>query len=229
MKIAGFGDSFITDNELVFSYTSILKKHFNADAKWYGKKGSGSWDAFFTFLDSKETVDVLIFVWSAEHRLYHPKHSNICPVGVEYFLGTDPIWEVAKQYYANLHDCRKAYYEHVAFYQYVDTYLKDSYPDTKVIHLWGFPAGNTYVDGEPNKRKSYTWDEPDKFSYLYRFTHGVEVRPALINLSYRHGWPDDLKNEMRCHHMAPIMHQYLSEKLIDAIENYSSGRLIDIS
>lgn len=230
MKIVGFGDSFITDNTVDYSYTNILKNHFNADCQWHGREGSGSWDAFFHFLDRRAICDVLIFVWSAEHRTYHPHHTNICPAVIEQNLDKHPVWEAAKQYYAHLYDCRKAYYEHVAFYYWVDNYLRDNYPDTKVIHLWSFPAGNTYTnEGEYIKQAYYTWDENEKYSYLHKFIHGVEVRPALINLSYRDGWPGNLKDETRCHHMTPKMHTVLANYLIDAIENYEPGRQLNMS
>jgi hypothetical protein len=230
MKIFGFGDSFITDNELDYSYTNILKNHFDADCQWHGREGSGSWNAFFHFLDHRETCDVLIFVWSAEHRTYHPHHTNICPAAIEQNLGKHPVWEAAKQYYSHLYDCRKAYYEHVAFYDWVDSYLKDNYPDTKVIHLWSFPAANSFtMHGELIEWENYNWDKPNMFPYIHRFKHGVEFRPALINLSYRDGWPGDLKYEKRCHHMTPPMHKVLAVRLIDAIENYENGRLVDIS
>lgn len=229
MKILGFGDSFITDNDLSYTYTSITRYHFNAELNLYGKAGSGSWDAFFSFLDRNETCDVLMFVWSAEHRTYHPHYSNICPSTIEQNLDTAPIWEAVKQYYTYLYDCRKAYYEHVSFYNWVDQYLHDNHSNTKVIHLWGFPAGNIYTNnGQYIPQEPYTWDEKDKYNYLYRFKHGTEIRPALINLSYRDGWPVDLSKETRCHHMTPSMHEYLSKYVIDAIENYEPGRLVEI-
>lgn len=231
MRIHGFGDSFITENDLDYSYNNTVQQHFNAEGYWYGKPGSGAWDAFFTFLDMKIQSDVIIFVWSAEHRYYHPNYSDICPVVIEQNLNSnDPTWLAAKLYYQHLYDSRKSYFEHVAFYQYVDDYLATHYKDTKIIHMWGFPAGNTYThNGEYINPIQYNWDEPEQFKYIYRFKNGVELRPALINLSYRDGWPGDLRNETRCHHMTPMMHQHLSKYVIDAIENYSAGRLIKIS
>lgn len=229
MRIVGFGDSFIVDNELDYTYTSLIQQHFQADCAWYGHSGSGAWDAFFNFLDRREECDVVIFAWSAEHRTYHPDYHDICPSIIDERLGTDPVWEAAKQYYTYLYDCRKAYYEHVALYRFIDDYLHDNYPDTKVIHMWGFPGGNQYTkEGQLINHQPYEWNEADKFSYLYRFKHGVEIRPALINLSYREEWPGDLRYETRPHHLSNNMHSYLSKYVIDAIENYSPGRLIDI-
>lgn len=229
MKIADFGDSFITPNTVDYSYTNILKEHFNAEVDLFGYQGSGAWDAFFTFMGKKETYDVVLFVWSSESRTYHPLYRNICPAVIDQYLETDPIWNAAKQYYAYLYDCKKAYYEHVALYTLADSYIRDKHPSTKVIHMWGFPAGNAFTDdGELIKSDHYNWDEAEKYRYLYRFSHGVEIRPALINLSYREEWPVDLSKETRCHHMSKSMHEYPSKYVIDAIENYEPGRLIEI-
>lgn len=230
MKIAGFGDSFITENNLPYSYTNLIGKHFNTQFQHYGHAGSGAWDAFFQFIDRKEEYDVVIFVWSAEHRTYHPTHRNICPAVIDKKSNSDPVWEAAKQYYAYLYSSRKTYFEHVAFYSYVDTYLRVNHPNTKVIHLWGFPAANEYTErGEYIKQEKINWNEPHRFSYIHRFKHGVEIRPALINLSYREGWPGDLSKETRCHHMTPNIHRYLYKYVIAAIEHYFPGRLIDIT
>lgn len=232
MRIAGFGDSFITANDLDYTYTNRVSQHFNAECALYGKEGSGAWDAFFTFLDTKQTYDVVMFAWSAEHRLYHPHHSNICPAVIDQNLGKHPVWEAAKQFYAHLGDSRKSYFEHLALYSMIDNYLRDYHPNTKVIHMWGFPGGNMYThDGvyiQPPK-DPYTWGQPERFNYIYRFNHGVEIRPALINLSYRDGWPTDLSKETRCHHLTPTMHEHLSKYVIDAIENYVPGRLVELS
>jgi len=71
MKIFGFGDSFITDSGLDYSYTSILKNHFNAECQWHGREGSGSWDAFFHFLDRRARRSQV----RKEMPLYDPAHA----------------------------------------------------------------------------------------------------------------------------------------------------------
>lgn len=231
MRILGFGDSFISPNDLDYTYTTLVGKHFNTTFECHGRPGSGAWDAFFHFLDRREKGDVIIFVWSAEHRLYHPHYTNICPAGIEQNLKSDnPVWEAADLYYKHLYDARKSFFEHLAFYQYVDKHLSTYHSDSKIIHMWGFPSGNTYnAQGQSEIPRYFEWHEAEKFNYIHRFNHGVEIRPALINLSYRDEWPGDLGKETRVHHLTDRMHEHLANYIIDAIENYESGKLITVS
>jgi hypothetical protein len=230
MLIAGFGDSFIVPAistpwlpNVDFTYTEILQKHYAADCHWNGYAGSGSWDAFFQALKYKEQPDVIIFAWSNSHRLYHPEVRNICGTAASQNRNSDdPIWQAVNMYYQHLDHYHKMHYEYVAFNYWVDNWVYDNFPNSKIIHMWSFPKVE-------NERIVYGWDEPEKFNYYHRFKHGVEIRPALINLSYADGWPGDLSKEDRIHHLTPAMHRVLADHLIDAIENYEDGRLINIS
>lgn len=222
MHIIGFGDSFITPSDLDYAYTNLVAKHFNATADWKGYSGSGAWDAFFQMKQLNEHPDVVVFAWSNSSRLYHPEVRNICGTAAQQHINsTDPIWQAAYMYYQHLYDFNKSCYEHEAFYYWVDDWFRDNYPNTKIIHMWGFPAvaygGN------------YNWGESDQFNYYHRFKNGTEIRPALINLSYRDGWPGDLSKENRLNHMTPDMHRVLADHLIDAIEHYEEGRLVNIT
>ena len=225
MKIAGFGDSFITDNALPYSYTNLIGKHFDTDFKHFGYQGSGAWDAFFQFKKSNVDADVVLFVWSNSARLYHNERRNICfSSTLDNKNSTDPIWKAALAYYSHLFSLEKTIHEHIAFYYWVDDWLKENYPNTKFIHMWGFPASR--ID---SKNIRDAWDDPENFSYYHTWKNGVDVKPALINLSYQDGWPGDLSRETRCHHMTPKMHQVLANYVIDAIENYEPGRQINMS
>ena len=218
MKIAGFGDSFITENDKLYSYTNLIGKHFDTDFQHFGHEGSGAWDAFFQFKNSNVDADVVLFVWSNSSRLYHHKYRNICFSGaMTNENSSDPIWQAALGYYKHLFNAEKAVYEHIAFYYWIDNWLKENYPNTKFIHMWGFPGTSLDSNGLP------PWDNPDSFSYYHTWKNGVDVKPALIHLSYLDEWPGDLTKETRCHHMTPKMHNVLANYIIDAIENYEPG------
>jgi hypothetical protein len=222
MKIAGFGDSFITPNELPYSYTNIIAGYFNTTFEHYGKEGSGAWDAYFQleqYLKDNPAADVILFVWSSSARLYHPKISNICyntalanpiePTSPAF----KPIMDAAKTYYEHLHVPIKADMEHYCLYYWIDTVLVPKYPNTKFIHMRSFP------------NNSCDFGKPKDMEYLYEFTTAVEIRPALIHLSYLDEWPEDLSKETRCHHMTPKMHKVLADNIIHTIEDYKPGLL----
>jgi len=226
MKIVGFGDSFITPCNYDYAYTNLVAKHFNAEFESYAYQGSGAWDAYFQlekYLKDNRAPDVVMCVWSASGRLYHPNIRTLCynstvmnpviPVSSVF----KPLIEAAKTYYQYLHDVPKADMEHRCLYYWIDTILAPKYPNTKFIHMWGFP--NNVCD----------FGKPQDMEYLYEFTNAVEIRPALIHLSYLDEWPNDLSNETRTHHMTPKMHTALANYVIDAIENYEPGRQINMS
>ena len=223
MKIAGFGDSFITPSKLPYSYTNIVAAYFNTTFKHYGKEGSGAWDAFFQFKKT-DVADVVLFAWSCSVRLYHSEYTAICPSSATLNKhSNDPIWKAAEMYYAYLFEGEKAIYEHTAFYYWLDNWLKETYPNTKFIHMWGFPSAASAATA------SSDWSKPENFQYYHQWKTGVEIRPALIHLSYLDEWPEDLNKEIRLHHMTPKMHQVLANYVIDAIENYEPGRQINMS
>lgn len=222
MKIVGFGDSFITPNDLHYSYTNIIAEHFNTTFEHYGKEGSGAWDAYFQlekYLKDNSAPDVVLFAWSASARLYHPVIRDLCfsSVVINPKETRDPnhrlIVHAANAYYRYLHDINKTDLEHSCLYHWIDTVLVPRYPNTKFIHMWGFP------------KKSCDFGNPLEMEYLHDFTTAVELRPALIHLSYLDEWPGDLSKETRCHHMTPKMHRILADTIIAAIEDYKPGLL----
>jgi hypothetical protein len=216
MKIVGFGDSFITPNDLHYSYTNLIAAHFNTTFEHYGKEGSGAWNAFFQFKKT-DVADVVLFAWSSSVRLYHSEYTTICPAGATLNKNSnDPIWKAAEMYYAYLFEGEKAIYEHTAFYYWLDDWLKETYPNTKFIHMWGFPSAAT---------GSADWGKTENFQYYHRWKNSVEIRPALIHLSYLDEWPKNLSKETRCHHMTPKMHRILADTIIAAIEDYKPGLL----
>ena len=226
MKIVGFGDSFITSTTQSYTYTNLVAKHFNAEFESYAHEGSGTWDAYFQlekYLSDNPTPNVVMCVWSASMRLYHPNIRTICynsavlnPVEPA-SPSVKPIMEAAKSFYEYLHDAPKANMEHSCLYYWIDNVLVPKYPNTKFINMWSF--SNNACD----------YDKPQDMEYLHKFTNAVELRPALIHLSYLDEWPNDLSKETRTHHLTPKMHSVLANYVIDAIENYEPGRQINMS
>jgi hypothetical protein len=233
MKILGFGDSFITPAYLPYAWINEVAKYFKGTFQSYGLEGTGSYDAYFQFkkhvIKNKEKFDVAIFAWSNSSRIYHPLVRQLCHSTVQKNKNSDdPIWKAADLYYNYLFDIHKANLELTTLFYWFDNYLKEFYPNKKFVHLWSFPQCNTGEVGLPDG-DGYNWDEKEKFPYHIRWMNsGVEIRPALINLSFRDGWPEDLSKETRCHHMTPRVHGLLSKYVIDALENYYPGRLIKI-
>ena len=217
MKIVGFGDSFITACTYDYVYTNLVAKHFNAEFESYAYQGSGAWDAYFQlekYLKDNPAPDIILFAWSAAGRLYHPNVRDICynsavvnPVEPE-TPAVKIFMEAAKAYYEYLHDGHKTDMEHSCLYYWIDNVLVPQYPNTKFIHMWGFPKN--YCD----------WGDTTQMEYLHTFTTAVEIRPALIHLSYLDGWPKDMTKESRPNHLTPKMHKILADNLITTIENY---------
>lgn len=222
MRIIGFGDSFITETDLDYTYTNRLATKYNADIKLHGIPGSGTWEAYFQFMEHFDNQDIVMFVWSNSSRLYHHRLKDICFTGAERNKDSDdPAWQAANMYYQYLFDERKTSLELTAFYYWFDDYISQ-FKNTKFIHMWSFPASKLNAE-------YYTWDEHEKYDYLHRFKTGMEVRPALVYLSYLDGWPTDLSNETRIHHMTPKMHSHLMSNIIDSLEAYENGKAINIT
>lgn len=243
MKITYFGDSFINTDmrisdgnffydrddydyfELLEQYPFLVARHFDADMVSKGCPGSGSWDAFFQFKkycdENNGPSDVTVFCWSSAGRLYHPNIRDICPQKVRNVMeNIDNVsdrdtWLAANSFYEHLYDTDKVYYEHVSMVHWLNDWLFENYPDKKFIHMTGFPVNST------------NFMHPETFEYFGRWDKGVEIRPALIHLSYIDEFPGDLSKETRGNHLSNRMHKLLTKYLIDAIENYEIGRLID--
>jgi hypothetical protein len=222
MKIVGFGDSFIIGCSYDYAYTNLVAKHFNAEFKSYAYSGSGTWDAYFhleKYLKNNPAPDVILCVWSAAGRLYHPNVRDICYNSAVInpkepkTPAFKPVMEAAKIYYEYLHDSHKTDMEHSCLYYWIDNVLVPQYPNTKFIHMWSFP------------KKSCDYGRPTEMTYLHEFTTAVELRPALIHLSYLDEWPDDLSKEVRPNHLTPKMHKVLADNIIAAIEDYKPGLL----
>jgi hypothetical protein len=239
MNICGFGDSFMDlprDNNVKnLTYLKQVADKFNATFEPYGEPGTGPWSAFFNFqkYKNKENIDVAIFAWSEHNRLYHPivrpinftsvhnpKVHSMYPKEIDY-----DVWEAAKQYYRYIYDDTKSKYEAIGLYHLMD-HLSLDYPHIKFIHMFCYALHNSdqiYLDiyNDP--------DVPNNLKYPYLFKNGVNIRPALMYMSYLDEWPDDLYYETRDCHLSQKMHNVLTETLYTAITNANIGDIVNVN
>lgn len=241
MKIVGFGDSFILGlseghQKLSVAYQGMIGDHYRwttaplpCHPEFRGVSGSGPWNMFFDFLNypNKEKIDVVIMAWSEITRIYHKKYP-ICNSVVSFAKSEDDEYmatlNAAKNYYQFLMDHDQKNHELSALMMFVDEMSK-SYPNTKFIHL---PCFSKY---DMNKHWDSLYDKvkPNELEYYHRFKHGAEVRPCLMYLSKKDGWPSDLSKDTRECHMTPYMNRLVADAIIECIDDYYPGKLVDIN
>jgi hypothetical protein len=253
MNIVGFGDSFILGLkntpklEWLYPrsnwkhdshpwhrcYQGMLGDHYKCIPEFRGLEGSGPWNAFFDFLEYQKTntkkIDVVIMAWSESQRLYHPVVKPINTVLVERNRKKESepfreIYQAAYEYYAHLMDTTKQNYELSGLMAMFDM-MTQQYPGTKFINLHCF----SWLDQNEWWNK-YDKIGPTQLRYHHTFKHCSEIRPCLMYVSRRDGWPGDhfLHQETRECHLTVPMHRLLTDAIIDAIDNYEPGRIVDI-
>lgn len=213
MKSIGFyGDSFCADLENDHSktnnydtYIKMLSK--DATIVNLGLGGSSVWDNILLQFQEDNLPEVCIFVWTEPDRLFHRKHRNLnwFSINNDNFKDSEPLLHSAVlKYYSQLHDFEKHKIECSALLYYFDNVVLSKYKNTKFIHMWSF-----------------------KDSIYHRWSNGVEIRPALIELSVKDS--DDLpRRDRRANHIEGQEKNSLLYNVIkDAIENYENGRLIN--
>ena len=251
--IGFFGDSFAehikNDHSIKNNYRTYIETvldHYGAEIKNIGMGGSSIWDLYLTqlkpLIDSDTVPDVCVFVWTIPQRLFHRTCRSIHlsaalagynPKKEEWFTKEYPgvpnwfskdIWDAAQQYFIHFYDPEKAELEYISFLQYLDNNV---FPElskkTKIVHCWSFANPRNW---------ELSGFHPTRLSYHYRWKHGVEIRPALISLSVC----DDGRTfffpmiDDRANHIdGTLRNGILSDWLIDAIDNYQSGSLLDHS
>jgi len=238
MKIVAFGDSFQQGVEKLIDYSldcyeGLLLNHYKADVEFHGEPGSGPWNAFFkckTYLEETEVMpDVVLFGWSEASRLlYHPDHPCLNAPTAKQKMQEDildaDLYKTAFYYGKYLATHKKENHELRALMMYFDRFVL-KYPKIKFINIHNFSLLQQYE----------FWDKFDKIGpkqlqYHYKFKNSAEVRPALMWMSRRHGWPGD-KNmhlETRTCHLTIAMHILLAEVIIQCIDNYSPGLVVEI-
>jgi len=242
MRIIGFGDSFIQPVGKTRSdknYVQITSEFLGSSSfSTYGIPGSSVWKTFFEFKEKMEMhrrlnidVDVIIFVWTNNSRLYHPEVNDICLGNSLLYSEVDnPIWVASRYYFEELYDHEKTSYEMLSFYYWFDNWLLQNTPrTTKIIHMWGFPFIMDDIDVHGQKFDDQTLlikNSPEKIKYSVNFKSGVEIRPPLLHFSLNDDWPEDLSKEHRFQHLTESMHEKVSQLLTDAIINFRKGKII---
>jgi len=236
MKIVGFGDSFILGPptpvpEITDTYQAILGQKYNTYPEFRGIGGTGPWHAFFDFINyfkaANEKIDVVLIAWSEAHRLYNPNltHSNADNAAKSTnnsSITFRDVYDAVQHYYYFVMDSEKQNYEIRALMTMFDDIVLD-YPDIKFINLHSF----SYL----NKGESWKdYDDITKLKYHYNFKNCMEIRPCLMHLSRLEDWPGDnnMHLEKRECHLSPKMHKLVADAIINAIDNYSPGSIINI-
>lgn len=213
MSTIGFyGDSFCADLENEHSklnnYETYIKKlSNNSKIVNLGVGGSSIWDSILLQFDESNVPDVCVFVWTEADRLFHRKHRNLNFFSVDSkdFKKLNPdLHNASMSYFRYLYDAEKQKLECISLLHYFDKKILSKYKDKKFIHMWSF-----------------------KDSINYRWETGVEIRPALTELSVNN--LDDVpRHDKRANHIEGEQKNGLLYNTInDAIGNYKNGRLIN--
>jgi hypothetical protein len=229
MKIGFFGDSYCAvldkgrggfhTNNIWPTYETYIKKlqnHYQADIVNIGIAGSSIYDSILLqiapFIQENTIPDVCIFVWTSKERLFHKTIRDIVFTKIIHGNQTGPVWEAVEQYYKYLYDQSLVEFQaKSAMYYFDNTILPLFPPSTKIIHLWSFHE---------------MWRYPGQ--YHYRWTNGLEIRPALDRISLSNGntvggaLGDPAWNHLEGEDRNEIVFNWIR----DAIDNYSTGKLI---
>lgn len=217
IKIGFFGDSFCSDLRNEHSvrggyetYIEKIVKHYDAEIVNLGVGGSSVWDCVllqFQETMKKEIPDVCVFAWTNSNRLFHRNFRAINPSSVESqnLKKIDQnLYTASKNYFHYLYDYEKHLIEHSALLHYFDRKVLHNYKNTKFIHLWSFEESMTH-----------------------RWETGVELQPALSEISV--GFDTDLPAaDARANHLeGDIKNTLVYKAVVDAIENYQNGNIIN--
>ena len=218
MQIGLFGDSFCCENS---GYIKNLENHYDAKIVSLGQSASSIWDLYLNqFKELKSHPDVCIFIWTSPGKIYHKKHRNLNRGSVweSKLTKIHPVWRAAKQYYDHLSDHAKEELEYISFLHYFDNVILSQLPGTtKIIHLWSFGKIERFSEEQ---------FEPSTSKFYYRWTNGVEVRPALASVSLIASNLEEMAGVSN-HLDGYWKNKIVFEIIKDAIDNYSNGKLID--
>jgi hypothetical protein len=217
MKTIGFfGDSFcaerINGHSLLKGYDSYmikLERHYNIKTVNTGVGGSGIWDLiinqFNPLLHSNSVPDICVFFWSRPGRLFHREVRKLSvghvldPKWYSYNPFKKPVYDAARSYYLHLQDWEKEQLEYLSAIEYFDRHTLSNL-NKKIIHLWCMDVGS------------------------YRFNSGVEIQPALIDLSLIGCDPSIMDRDPRCNHLdGDLKNHLVFEWIRDAVDSTQSG------
>jgi len=220
MKTIGyFGDSFcaerINGHSLLHRYDSYMVKlenHYGCKTVNTGVGGSGVWDLIINQFNVLENVpDVCVFFWTKPGRLFHREVRKLSvghvlqPKWYSYNPFKKPVYDAAKGYYLHLLDWEKEQLEYLSAIEYFDRHTLSKL-NSKIVHIWCTEIGN------------------------HRFINGVELHPALYNLSLINSTPEAMDRDPRCNHLeGNAKNELVFSWIRDAIDNYQSGTLVDRS
>lgn len=237
MKIGFYGDSFCAQhgpNTWVEKITTKL----NAEITNIGSGGSSVWDAVINqYLKNEPSYgqmmgkthspnwelmpDILVFCWTDSSRLFHKSVRFLSVYSSKNTANkiNKEILVAAQQYYEHLYDQKKHNIEYMALLSWFDQNILSKINNRcKIIHMWSFCATLS--------------DTISKNSvYAYRWQHGVEIRPALFSIS-KSELDSKSKitgiNDPRPNHLGSEENNtMIANWVLDAIDNYESGRLVD--
>lgn len=235
MKTIGFfGDSFaqcvknLHSEEYEYTtYIARLIDYYKLDLVHLGQPGSSVWDAYLNqlkpFIDKNEIPDICVFAWTQPNRMFHKKIRNINAWTSihEAHTTNNELWTAAKGYYEHLWDADQRDLEYKSFLYYLDNVVFSQFPKhVKIIHLWSF--GNV-----ENFNTDYF--APKKLWYSHTWSHGVEIRPALMNIVFENVTIDDWENRgLYPNHLnGTNKNNEVFRWVRQAIENYSDGLLLN--
>jgi hypothetical protein len=209
-NIGFFGDSFCSDRIHPTEYQTYieqLSRSFDLEVTNLGLGGSSIYDTVLLQFQqqlAKGLPDICVFVWTSMDRLYHPTQRDITPRSIQRISQTQnnpEVFNAATLYYTHLYDQTKHELEYAALLHYFDKNTLSKLTDKKIIHLWSFN------------------------NYLYRWENGVEIKPALINLSIPNPTARLPMPDLRPNHLDQHGHDTVAEWVTAAINEYKSGEL----
>jgi hypothetical protein len=207
--IGFFGDSFcadvFNDHSIKYNYTTYLEKvakHYNAKITNVGVGGSSVWDLIllqFKEQCEKGLPNICVFVWTDMQRLFNRSHRNINIRSIERINSNEHM--AAKNFFYYLYDDEQQRVGYTALLYYFDTVILPKFPTSKFIHLWSF--------GEELNNTRH---------YLYDWTTGIEIRPALELFSFQQ-FQELPESDSRANHIAgDEENQQIANLIIDAID-----------
>lgn len=233
--IGFFGDSFCSKSDSG-TYIDIITKELDLEIVHLGVAGSSADDLILEQFHSgnwgQDSVpDICVFCWTDLHRLYNKQVRNINGGSLSNIDKENlprekfEILQAAQNYYKNLYDHDWHKLRHNSMIYYFNYHLLTKHSDKKFINLWSFPPElKSFTD---NNKKDFATDNE---VYAFRFANGVEIRPSLISLSTTdQDCPPTLLGDLRPNHLgSEKSNRILASAILDAIQNYESGKLITI-